>query len=362
MSDTSNNTIQPYSAGISKLGAIKLSSNESPFPPSPAVQNAMIEAMRSAHIYPDMQQTPLKTAIADRHKVRVSNIVLGNGSGEILSFIARRILAPNSEVIISENTFSLYAISSQLAGAEIKKVALVDGYCNLDGMLRAITPRTVALFLPNPNNPTGTTHEKEAMVAFLKMLPAHVYVVLDEAYMDFADEAYHIEMEELFKTHERCIVLRTFSKLFALGGMRLGYGISTPEIIKVLEQAKLPFTVNRAVAAGANVALAERHEEEKNCNYIKRERAELAKVYQKMGLSFFPTQANFFCIALGTAPKDSGEASYAEHAFEFFANHNLMIRALTSFGMPHHIRITIGTHENNKKACATLAEFIKRTL
>ncbi len=366
-------SVIPYFEGKSKPNAIKLSSNESPFAPSPLIKQAALHALKTIHTYPNTDHTEIKTILAKYHNIEKSFIILGNGSDEILSFASQCFLHNKDMVVIPHNTFSIYTIISQCSNAKICKVPLKEGFLDLAAIRKTIAPSTAMVFICNPNNPTGTALPSTEIMNFASSLPKNTFLILDQAYIDFADHHYAVKPEELIKAHKNTIILHTFSKAHSLGGVRIGYGIAHSSIIARLSQVKMPFNINTLAYTMALTSLKNKDHYKKATQYIINERNRMNNKYKKLGISFYESKANFICLHPYSFLHENLQKylvyietkkrlPIADIVFDFFSHHNIMIRSLTSFGMPFHIRITIGTKKQNNDVISVFQKLITKTI
>jgi histidinol-phosphate aminotransferase len=352
-------SIPPYQPGkpIEELerdlgirGAVKLASNENPLGPSPLAIKAIDRRLKLAHFYPEGAAPGLRRALADRLGVTESGIVLGNGSDEIIQFVAHLFIRPGLNAIIGANTFSMYRICVDAFGGEIRPVPLNDYRFDLGAMADAVTRDTRLIFLTIPNNPTGTIISRSELRSFLSDLPSEgIIVVLDEAYHEYATDPNCPNGLEYIGGVPPVLVLRTFSKLYGLAGLRVGYGITEPWLADLLNRVKPPFNVN-SIAQAAAIAALDDHEHvagslENNRNGL----AYLKEELEKLGLLVIPTQANFIMFRL------SGDAG---PVYEALLKKGVIVRYLASFGLSDCIRVTIGTGDENRRFITALTEVL----
>jgi len=324
---------------------IKLASNENPLGASPKALKAIRETLHLTCVYPDQSSHALKESLASRFGLTPQNLVVGNGSDELMQFIAAAFLNAGEEVLISENTFSTYEFVTRLFDGVPKFIPLKNFAYDLEAFSEAITPKTKLIFLCNPNNPTGTYFDDASLKKFLAKVPKGVIVVIDEAYSNYNDASDFPRSLDLVKEGKDVIILRTFSKLFGLAGLRIGYGISKPEINRYLNMVKLPFNVNRLAQTAALAALEDASFLKKSLQVNNEGKKYLYQELKDLGLDFIPSQANFICINI---------KKKADLVFIEMMRDGVIIRPLTSFGLPNAIRVTVGTKEQNKKFIATL--------
>jgi histidinol-phosphate aminotransferase len=324
---------------------IKLASNENPLGPSPKALAAIKENLHLSCVYPDQSSHQLKEELSARLGLSVQNLCIGNGSDELMQFIAAAFLNAGEEVLISENTFSTYEFVTRLFDGTPKFIPLKNFTYDLEAIAEAITLKTKIIFLCNPNNPTGTYFNDAAFKTFLNKVPKGVIVVIDEAYANYNDASDFPRSLDLVKEGRDVVVLRTFSKLFGLAALRIGYAISKPELNHYLNMVKLPFNVNRLAQAAAAAALSDGSFIKKSLQVNDEGKKYLYSELKALGLDYIPTQANFICINL---------KKKADLVFIEMMRDGVIIRPLTSFGLPNAIRVTIGTKEQNKKFIAAL--------
>ena len=341
--------IKDYTPGQSSPGAIKLASNENPFGPSPIALEAINKAAPRLHIYPDQKSIELRETLAKKLKLSEDNIIIGNGSDEIMQLASATFLKPGEEVVIPAHTFSLYETFTHLFDGRPIIVPLKDNEQDLNAMAKAITPKTKMIFLCNPHNPTGTMISKAKLEAFLSSVPKNVLVIIDEAYVEFADSKDFPETIPLAKERENILILRTFSKYYGLAGLRIGYGIASPELIKYMFRVKPPFNVNRLAQAGALAALQDEQFLEKTYKNNLEQRTFLYQELDKLGLEYKKTQSNFIFIKVKQP---------ADEIFLQMLKQGVIIRPLTSFGLPEAIRVSIGAPEQNEKFVKALSGIV----
>ena len=328
--------------GLREEEIIKLASNENPLGPSPKALEAMRRTLERAHFYPDGGGYELRNAVAERLGVDRLNIVLGNGSNEIIEFIGHAFLGPGDEVVVARHSFAVYKLMAQLFGADTVEVPDPHFTADLDAMIDAITPKTRAVFIANPNNPTGTMVGQEQIDRFMKAVPDHVLVVFDEAYYEFLDNA--PDVLPYVRAGRNVVVMRTFSKIMGLANLRIGYGITTPEIAAVLQRTRQPFNANGIAQAGALAGLLDEEHMIRTRELTREGRAYLEKEFQTMGLEYVPGFANFVLVKVGDG----------KEVFEAMLRKGIILRAMGSYGLPEWIRISVGTMEQNHRCIAEL--------
>ncbi len=336
-------------------GAIKMASNENPLGPSPRVVEAIAAAAAKAALYPDANAFYLRKALSDHLGVRPESILTGNGLDDVLRIIAETFFRPGDEIVVPDPAFSVYASVGMLVEAKPIRVRGRKGLGNdPDAMRDAVTDRTRAVFLCNPNNPTGTFVGGAALRKFLDSLPPRVLVVLDEAYADFADDPDFPQGLDLVKEGgRRLILLRTFSKIHGLASLRLGYAVADEAIISAMHKARDPFNVNGIVQAAGAVALGCAEHVEASRELVRSGRKRFYAELERLKLDYLPTQANFILLDL---KRDS------RPMYEFMLSRGLIVRPSHSFGLPNCLRVTFGLPEQNDRFFALLEEGIRAGL
>jgi len=332
-------------------GVIKLASNENPLGPSPKALEAVNKYSKDISLYPDQNCYELNRLLAEKLEMPSESIAIGNGSDELMLLIALAYISAGDEAIISLNTFSTYEMVSRLMEASITRINLKNYTYDLGQMAKAAGPRTKLIFVCNPNSPTGTMNTRKEMDDLLSNIPQNTIVVIDEAYGEYVESPDYPDSLEYVKKKKNVIVLRTFSKIYGLAGLRIGYAVARPEIIKYLNLVRLPFSVNRLGQIAAAASLSDAGFVEKSKKNNSEGKAYLYKELEKLGVSFTKTEANFIFINLNDD---------ADMAFMELMRRGVIVRPLTSFGMPGSIRVTIGTPEQNKKFMNALSEVIKK--
>ncbi len=325
-------------------GAIKLASNESPIGPSPRALAAVRDALASAHRYPDGACFDLRAALAKRFSVKESQLVFGCGADELLELVAKAFLGAGDEAVFAWPSFAMYPIVVKGMGATPVMVPLDAGLVHdLDAMRAAITERTRVVFVCNPNNPTGTSVGASAFDAFVRSLPAELVLVVDEAYREFARRPDFPDGVAWLARRPGTIVMRTFSKIYGLAGLRVGYGLCDPELADYLNRARHPFNVNRLAAAAALAALGDDEHAERSRRVNAEGALYLTRELRALGVEVWPTDANFLLVRAG------------EGIFDRLQREGVIVRPLAGFGMPDCVRVTIGLPEENERLVKTLA-------
>jgi len=328
---------------------IKLASNENPFGPSPKAIEAVSNSIRSASVYPDQHHTILREALAKKLNIDKENLIIGNGSDEIMLLIAQAFLSSQDEAVISKHTFSVYEFVTKVMDGKPVYADLKEHVYDLDAMESKVSAKTKLVFICNPNNPTGTYVDKDKLEKFISRMPMDTIVVIDEAYGNYSTEKDYPKSIEFIHKYPNVIVLQTFSKIFGLAGLRVGYGISNPRIIKYLNLVKLPFNVNRIGQVAAVAALSDDEFVEKSIKNNEQGKEYLYKELSALGLTYLRTQANFICINFD---EDS------DRIFLGLMKEGVIVRPLSSFDLPQSIRVTVGTPEQNEKFISALKKVL----
>lgn len=332
--------------------SIKLASNENPLGPSPRALKALVGAMENLHRYPDGGAFELTRDLADFLNVLPENLVFGNGSDEIIGMLARALLAPGDEAVLPQPSFQMYDIMTRCSGATPKYVPLNGLAIDLDQMLAAVTPKTRLVFITNPNNPTGTMITKGDMEGFIDALPSNVVLVVDEAYIEFVqDDACAVGTDYLDRATP-VVVLRTFSKIYGLAGLRVGYGVMPPEISNLLNRVRQPFNVSSIAQAAAREALKDKAFLDRTVALVQDGLDYLFRELTKRDITFFPTHSNFFLIDV---KQDAGVV------FEKMLRLGVIVRSMRSYGFPNYIRITVGLPEENERFIKALAKVLSQS-
>jgi histidinol-phosphate aminotransferase len=343
-------SLKPYAPGkpIEELerelgitGSIKLASNENPIGPSQKAAEAIAKLMGGLHRYPDGAGFYLKKAISDKFGHPIEGIILGNGSNELLEIIVRTFLLEGENAIMAEPSFVVYKMAAQAAGRERVIVPLKDGLHDLEAMADRITDRTKLIFIANPNNPTGTMNTAAQMDSFLKRVPEDVIVVLDEAYCEYVVSDEYPDTLAILRAGRNIIALRTFSKIYGLAGLRIGYGFAPPVLVDLMNRVRQPFNTNSLAQAGALAALGDKGHVEKSRSVNEAGKTYLYKELGRLGVEYIPTQANFIYMEL---KQDAGAV------YDKLLRQGVIIRPMG----PTQLRVTIGLKEENERFIAAL--------
>src|ERR671923_124129 len=320
--------------------AIKLASNENPLPPSDKVQAAITAALSKLNRYPDGSGYYLRQALAKKHDVSADQVILGNGSNELIELIVRSFLRAGDEAVVPHPSFVVYPMIVQAAGGIRVMVMLKDHRLDLEAMARAITPLTKLVFIANPNNPTATIVTADEVEHFMARLPERTIVVFDEAYIEFAMGPDFPEALSYVKQGRKVAVLRTFSKATSLAGLRVGYCVADPDAIALMNRIRQPFNVNSLAQAGALAALEDEAHVLECVRMIEAGRHFLYDEFKTLGIRHVPSRANFILVDVGRS---------AAEIYQKLLHEGVIVRPMTPFGMETALRITIGTPDENRR-------------
>jgi histidinol-phosphate aminotransferase len=351
-------TITPYPPGkpLDELereygvtNSIKLASNENPWGPSPKVIRALRAELLNLHRYPDGSCYYLVQAIAEKLGIAPGEIVMGNGSNEIIEFLVKAFVQEGDEVITSHPSFLMYQKIVQVRGGINHVVPLRDMRHDLGGIKKLVSDKTRLIFIDNPNNPTGTAIPPVELYRFLSDIPESVIVVLDEAYVDFMDKKLQVDFYSLIRNSEgRCpvVFLRTFSKAYGLSGLRVGYGMMAREIAECLHKVRQPFNINQMAQVGALAALEDEEYYQRTLDRTVRARDYLRREVDELGCRSYPTETNFFLIDV---------QGNADKLYQAMLYKGVIVRSMSAYGFTNFIRVTFGTEEENKRFLTCLA-------
>jgi histidinol-phosphate aminotransferase len=339
--------------GLSEI--VKLASNENPFGTAPAVKQALAtfagEGGRDLHRYPDGNGFALKQKLAERHDIDMARITLGNGSNDVLELAARVFLGPGKNAVFSQYAFAVYPIVARAVNAETRVVPALGAEADmprghdLDAFLEHIDDNTGVVFIASPNNPTGTWLAPQTIEAFMDAVPASVVVVLDEAYLEYQADSERPNSREWLERYPNLIVTRTFSKIYGMAGLRVGYSLSSPEVADLINRVRQPFNVNMVAMHCAEAALADDDFVVYSTETNAVQRASLGQELEARGLACLPSQANFITF-------DCGRESTP--LFDAMLREGVIVRPLASYDMPEHLRVTVGSEEENRIFLAAL--------
>lgn len=336
--------------GLDPASIVKVASNENPLGPSPLAKEAMRAAIEQSHIYPDGGGFKLRTAIAEKLGFEIGNIVLGNGSNEIIELLCHTFLNRDAELIAAKHAFVVYKLMATLFGAKYVEVDDPGFIHDLDAMAAAITINTRLVFIANPNNPTGTQVTQEAIDSFVEKLPPYAIAVFDEAYFEFLDTP--PDVLKHVRAGKNVIVLRTCSKIHGLAALRIGYGIAPKPIADLLQKARQPFNTNALAQAAALAALDDTDHIEKTRAINREGLAFYEKAFTERGLNYVPSVANFILV----------EVKQGDLVFKEMLKQGVIIRAMSGYKLPDWVRISIGTPAENQRVLEVLDTVLERRL
>jgi len=333
--------------GLDPLAIVKLASNENPLGPSPLAKEAIISAIPDAHIYPDGGGFRLRSAIAESVGLELSNVVIGNGSNEIIELLCHTFLNRGASLIAAEHAFVVYKLMATLFGAHYREVPDPGFIHDLDAMAGAIDPATRLVFIANPNNPTGTMVGQEEIDRFMDRLPDHVVAVFDEAYIEFPDKA--PDTLRYVREGRNVCVLRTFSKLHGLAGLRVGYGLAPSHVTALLQKARQPFNVNSLAQTAAIAALADTAHMDATRKVNIEGMSFYENLFEELGLPYLPSHANFILVQTGNG----------DDVFRRMLAQGVIVRAMSGYKLPEWVRISIGTATQNERCAQVLRQVLR---
>lgn len=333
--------------GISN--SIKLASNENPLGPSPKALAAIREKLEQLHLYPDGDCFYLRRGVAHKLGVAPENLIFGNGSNEIIELAVRTFMRPGDEAVMAEQAFVVYPLVIQAIGGRKKAVPLRNFTHDLAAIADAVTAKTRVVFVANPNNPTGTIFRRDEWERFLEKVSPHLLVIVDEAYFEYVQDAAYPDSLR-YRAEDRAILtLRTFSKLYGLAGLRIGYGVGPKRLIDMMQRVRQPFNVN-AAAQWAALAALEDFDHVKRSLEVNRQGIEyLQDEFTKLKLDFVPSQANFILVRVGKG----------QEVFNQLLSQGVIVRPMDGYQFPEHVRVTVGTMEENRKFIDALKKALK---
>jgi histidinol-phosphate aminotransferase len=319
--------------------SVKLASNENPLGPSPKALAAIREKLDQLHLYPDGDCFYLKRGMAQKIRVEPEKLIFGNGSNEIIELAVRTFMRPGDEAVMAEQAFVVYPLIVQVVGGKKKAVPLRNFTHDLAAIADAITPQTRVVFLANPNNPTGTIYRRDEWERFLGKVSSNLLLIVDEAYFEYVqDPAYPDSLR--YHTEDRAILtLRTFSKLYGLAGLRIGYGVGPKKLIDIMQRVRQPFNVNAAAQWAALAALEDVDHVKRSLEVNRRGMEYLQAEFTRLGLEFVPSDANFILVRVGKG----------QEVFKQLLSQGVIVRPMAGYQFPEHVRVTIGTMDENRQ-------------
>ena len=348
--------LQPYHPGkpIEELerelglqDIVKLASNENPLGCGDKANKA-ISTVSEISRYPDDGHV-LKPALAEYHGVNTDQITLGNGSNDVLELVARAFVTAGHQIVFSEHAFAVYPLITRAIGAEAIVVPTREWAHDLEAMLIAVTDRTRLMFVANPNNPTGTWSDRKSLRILLESIPEHMITVVDEAYFDYVTDPDYANCIDWLNLFPNLVVTRTFSKAYGLAGLRIGYSVSQPEVADLMNRVRQPFNVNSIALTTAVAALDDRGHIENSIKVNTDGMLQLTQAFDSMGLHYIPSQGNFVCVDLQQPGMD---------IYNQLLKQGVIVRPIDNYGMPNHLRITVGLEEENAKFISVLAKIL----
>ncbi|WP_454751713.1 histidinol-phosphate transaminase [Cupriavidus necator] len=334
--------------GLDEAGIVKLASNENPLGMPASAQRAVADAVAELGRYPDSNGFALKAALSARFGVPEEWLTLGNGSNDILELAAHALVEPGQSIVYAEYSFAVYALATQEIGARAIEVPARDYGHDLGAMAAAIAPDTRLVFIANPNNPTGTFVPAAQIEAFLQQVPAHVVVVLDEAYNEYLDADQQYDSVAWVRRYPNLLVSRTFSKAYGLAGLRVGYAVAQPELADLLNRVRQPFNVNSVAQAAAVAALGDSEFLRRSAELNRAGKAQLTEAFDRLGLEYVPSSGNFVLVRVGD---DDGAGARVNLAL---LKQGVIVRPVGNYNLPRWLRATIGLPEENAAFVAAL--------
>lgn len=335
--------------GLDPESIIKLASNENSLGPSPLAVAAAQTALQQAHFYPDGGCFRLRQALAGKFGLSMDQFVIGNGSNEIIELLGHTFLRDGDEVVMATPAFVVYKLVTLLFGARPVEIPLRDWRHDLRALRAAINLRTKLVCVCSPNNPTGTANDEAELIEFVRSVPDHVIIVLDEAYAEFLESP--PDLRPLLQEHPNLICLRTFSKIYGLAALRVGYGYASRELCSLLNRVRQPFNANAIGQAAAVAALSDATFAAQAAAANRHGLQQLADGFRNLRLSFVPSVANFVLVEVGDGTR----------VFEYLQGRGVIVRPVKSYGLPKWVRVTVGTHEQNGRLLEELGRCIRRT-
>ena len=347
-------SLKPYEPGkpIEELerelgitGAIKLASNENPLGPSPKAMAAVRDGAWRLHRYPDGAGFELRKAIAAKQGLDLANICLGNGSNEVIEFLCKSFIRPGDDALAAQYAFSMYQTLVTVAGGTLRQVDLRDFRVDLDAIAAAIGHRTRLVFINSPHNPAGTAVSKAEFSEFLAKVPAGVCVVIDEAYVDFADDLQALCGRDFVADDSPVVVMRTFSKSYGLAGLRIGYAMAARHVVSLFDRVRQAFNTSIPSQEAALAALADDEFLAKTVAVTSQGRRDFYACFEDLGLSYMPSQANFVLVHIGPQ---------AAEVADKLLRRGVIVRYMASYHLPEHLRISVGLPEENQRFISEL--------
>ena len=347
---------EKYVAGMSlfksKLAKIKLSANESALGPSPKAKKEYIKVSKSFARYPDSDGTFLRKTLSDKFKIDKNRIILGSGSDQIFELICKSYLKKGDEVIVPKYSFIIYRIYSKMNGAKVIYSKENNFKVSVEDILKKVTRKTKVVFLANPNNPTGTYVSEKDLVFLRKKLRSNILLVVDDAYFEYVKQKNYSSGLKLFSNYKNVVVTRTFSKMYGLAGLRVGWGYGSKEIIDVLNKVKPPFNVNKAALFSASAAVKDDAWVNKEIKHVNNWNKKMFKEFRKMKIETNRSYSNFLLVNFNKVKKSSSSV------FKLLAKAGILVRKMDVYGIKNSLRITIGKSEENRKLISKMKKIL----
>ena len=331
--------------GLNEADIVKLASNENSLGPSPLALDAMRDCLPQLARYPDGNGFALKSALATKYGVKLEQIVLGNGSNDVLEFAARAFLKPGDSALYSQHAFAVYPLVVQAVGARGIEVPAKDFGNDPQALLEAIEDDTRLMFIANPNNPTGTLILPDDLLRLIEQVPRHVLVLLDEAYFEYLAPAVAPKSIEWLTRFPNLLIARTFSKAYALAGLRVGFGLAQPDVVAMLNRVRQPFNVNSVAQVAAVAALGDTDHLQRSVRLNTAGMQQICAGLQRLGLTYIPSFGNFLSFRIGGATA----------MYQRLLKRGIIVRPVANYGMPDYLRVSIGLEAENEKFLSALA-------
>lgn len=328
---------------------IKIASNENALGPSPRAVLAIRQAAKRMHLYPDGNSFYLRRKLAERLQVDMNQVLIANGSNEAIELLGHVFLGPGLNIVMSEGAFIIYKLVAAMMQSDTIMAPMRNYTHDLEAMLRAITPQTRLVFIANPNNPTGTMVGQAEIDVFMEHVPSHVVVAFDEAYIELVPPEKQPDVLKYVRAGRHVFVLRTFSKTYGLAGLRVGYAVAPREGIELLQRVRQPFNVNAMAQAAALAALDDDAFVRKTRAMVRRGLRYLEQSFREMGLDYVSSVANFVLVKVG----------HGREVFQKLLQRKVIVRPMDGYGMPDHIRVTVGRQEENERFIAALKDVLR---
>jgi len=333
--------------GISN--SVKLASNENPLGPSPKAIRAIRDKLDQLHLYPDGDSFYLKSALANKLEISPEQLIFGNGSNELIELAVRTFMRPGDEAVMARQAFVVYQLVVQAAGGVGKIVPLKNFTHDLSAIAKATGPKTRVVFLANPNNPTGTIYRRDEWEDFLRKISPEVLIIVDEAYFEYVPDANYPDSLKYHDRGKTLLTLRTFSKLYGLAGLRIGYGIASKEIVGLLHRVRQPFNVNAVAQWAARAALEDQEHVRRSLDVNRQGMEYLTGEIANLGLDQVPSSANFILLRVGNG----------NDVFQQLLAQAVIVRPMAVYEFPEYVRVTVGTMDENRKFIDALKKIIK---